>query len=132
MRFSVSFFLAAFISVQSLLPGLSVMELGKLPALIHHYKSHRSLNSELSFLAFIELHYSDPSHHEQDQKEHHQLPFHDHHSKINATCLICFLSERGFTLAVRYFPIGKTNQTVYHSIVEEDIATGVWQPPRKG
>jgi hypothetical protein len=131
MRPILSLSLAVFISVQSLLPGLSVLELGKLPALFQHYSSHRSLNSEMSLLDFLELHYSNPSHHDQDHNEHHKLPFNDHHSTVSAVCFY-FVSERSFTLSVRYFPIGQTNQTVYHSIVEEELAIHVWQPPRKG
>ena len=130
MRVLVSYLLTLFISVQSVLPGFSVLELSKLPALVQHYNSHRSANAELSFLAFIELHYSDELHHEQDHKEHHKLPFNDHQSKIHATCFFYFVSERSHTFNVLYFPIGQTNQTVYHSIVEEDVDTHVWQPPR--
>ena len=131
MRFNLSVLLAVFIWLQSLLPGLSVLELGKLPALFKHYNSHRSVNSELSLIDFLELHYSNRSHHDQDHNEHHKLPFNDHHSTAGAVCFYC-VSERSFTLSVRYFPIGQTNQTVYRSIVEEDIAINVWQPPRKG
>lgn len=121
--------LAILISVQSLLPGLSVLEMGKMPALVQHYKTHRSFNSELSFLSFLELHYSNKSHHDQDQNEHHKLPYNDHQSTVSAVCFY-FVGVRSHTLTVRYFPIGQTNQTVYRSIVEEDIATHVWQPPR--
>lgn len=131
MRYSLSFMLITIIAVQSLMPGLRVLELGKLPALIHHYKSHRSLNSDLSFISFLELHYSNPAHHEQDHKEHHKLPFTDHHTTVSSTC-VYFVSDRNFSLTVNRYSIGQTNQTVYHSIVEEDIAINVWQPPRKG
>ena len=129
MRLISSLLLAVFISVQSLLPRLSVIELTKLPALLNHYKLHRNINSEITFLSFLELHYSNPSHHDQDHQEHHKLPFTDHHSTISPACFYC-ISDRNYTLAVRYFSISQTNGSVYCTIVEEDISTHVWQPPR--
>jgi hypothetical protein len=129
MRPILTISLSVFIWMQSLLPGLSALELGKLPALVEHYRSHQSQNSDLSILSFLELHYSNKSHHDQDPNEHHKLPYSDHHSTVS-TVGFYFIGDRNYTLAVRYFPIGQTNQTVYRSIVEEDIATHVWQPPR--
>jgi len=111
------------------LPGLGVVELTKLPALFQHYQKHRAYNSELSFLSFLEMHYANASHHTQDHKEHHKLPFTDHHTTISFSC-VYYVGERNFLLTLSFFPIGQTNRSVYHSIVEEDITIMVWQPPR--
>ena len=129
MKSTLALFMALFIWMHAVLPGLSVVELGKLPALFHHYQKHRQLSNELSFVSFLEMHYADASHHNQDQKEHHKLPFADHQSTISISG-VYFVGERHYCQAIKRTPIGKTNQSVYQSIVEEDIATMVWQPPR--
>ena len=105
------------------------MELGKLPALFEHYQKHRAYNINLTFLSFLEMHYADEAHHTQDHKEHHKLPFTDHHKTISLAC-VYYVGERNFSLTVRLFSLGGTNQSVYQSIVEEDITVMVWQPPR--
>jgi hypothetical protein len=122
--------LAVFIWVSSMLPGLGVMELGKLPALVHHYQKHRQLNSSIGFLAFLEMHYADAAHHKQDHQEHHKLPFTDHQS-ISASCVF-LLIDRNYSFDAKLFTIGRTNQSVYRSIVGVEIASHVWQPPRIG
>lgn len=130
MKTTLALVMALSIWVHSILPGLSVVELNKLPALFHHYQKHKQLSNGLSFISFLEMHYADAAHHKQDQKEHHKLPFADHQSTISSMAYAYFVVERNYSLAVNRFTIGKTNQSVYQSIVEEDITTMVWQPPR--
>jgi hypothetical protein len=129
LKTTFSFVLALFIWIHSILPGLGVVELVKLPALFQHYQKHRQLNTELSLLRFWEMHYADKSHHSQDHKEHHKLPFTDHQTPISLAS-IYFEGYRSGHLTVNLFHIGQANQSIYHSIVEEDITVMVWQPPR--
>ena len=129
MKATLASVMALFIWVHSVLPGLSVVELRMLPALFLHFQKHKQLSNELSFVSFLEMHYADAAHHNQDQNEHHKLPFADHQSTISMA-YVYFMMERNYSLTVNRFAIGKTNQSVYQSIVEEDITTMVWQPPR--
>jgi hypothetical protein len=129
MKKTVAISLAAFIWAQSILPGLGVLELGKLPALFHHFSKHKADKADLSFLHFLEMHYSDQAHHKQDHKEHHKLPFTDHHSTFSVTC-VYFVTDRNFKLEGNYYPLGPTTQSVYQALLERDIARFFWQPPR--
>ena len=108
---------------------MGIAELGKLPALLKHYQNHKQLNHGLSFLGFLSMHYANSKHHHQDHQEHDKLPFTDHHSTVCHAC-IYFMAERNVALSIVFYSIGQTNQSIYQSIAEEDIATHVWQPPR--
>ncbi len=58
--------------------GLRVLyEMG---AFVHHFVHHVEGHHEaIGLAAFVELHYSDHHHHEEDHGEHEDLPFQHHH-----------------------------------------------------
>lgn len=50
-------------------------ELMKLPVLMEHFVEHRALNSSISFIEFLDLHYMHGSPHDGDYERDMQLPF---------------------------------------------------------
>lgn len=51
--------------------------LARVPVLLSHFKEHRQQDPELSFWAFIKLHYFDPLVVDDDYQRDRQLPFRD-------------------------------------------------------
>ena len=74
MKRSLSVFLAVYLLWGSLIPGNSFFELSSLPSLVRHYQYHRSVESRISFIAFLKLHYTNDNHGKSDPKNHTNLP----------------------------------------------------------
>jgi hypothetical protein len=56
LRIRVIFF-AAYLFLGSLLPNSDLHELSKISDLLQHYHTHVALNGQLSFTAFLHMHY---------------------------------------------------------------------------
>jgi hypothetical protein len=70
-------YIALFIAVfTAIIPGQSLSELHKIPALVNHYKQHQvaNLDKEMGFLDFLLMHYKQGSSHKQEEN-HEDLPF---------------------------------------------------------
>lgn len=79
-RFSaIVFFLLYLISTTE------VSQLLKLPLILQHYHEHQAINKNISFLAFLDMHYMHGSPHDDDYDRDMQLPFKkaDHHASIS-------------------------------------------------
>ena len=63
-------------------------ELLRLPILLEHYDAHRTETPNLSFAAFLWLHYYDAQH-EQSDSRHAGLPLHCAHGAMAETTLPC-------------------------------------------
>ncbi len=61
-------------------------ELMKFPLLVLHFNEHRSVEEDLTFDAFLVLHYADNGHGEADHEGHESLPFHHHHGSSADAC----------------------------------------------
>ncbi len=62
-------------------------ELMKLPMLVLHFNEHRSVEEDLTFAGFLDLHYADNGHEEADHEGHESLPFHHHHGAALDACV---------------------------------------------
>ena len=71
---------ARFLLLSFLFAGTELHQVLRLPALVLHFVEHQSASPNLSFLTFIQDHYSNPeiSNPGEDEK-HEQLPFKDSH-----------------------------------------------------
>ena len=130
MKKLVSIGLAFFLIVESLLPGMDVHELVKLPDLFQHYQKHREMNSDLDFVTFIKLHYENPKHHEQDHQTHHKLPFHNHHQNCSLHQVLFTIPD--FTTALTIEPFQQKNKVEYEAPAKLNFYRSIWQPPRVG
>lgn len=82
MRRAMVILFFPFLVANAMMPAIGRGEIQKIPALITHFLEHRNQNPDMSFLAFLQLHYEDVNHHNQDHDKHQQLPL-NHHDAHN-------------------------------------------------
>lgn len=119
--------LASLLMMQILIPGMEVQELSKLPDLIKHYKEHKAENPAINFLGFLKLHYTNPSHHEQDHERHHELPFTNHHA-ANAGFIVFTITS--FETNFHNIKELEISFSLYKEPAEKNITFSIWQPPK--
>jgi hypothetical protein len=122
-RFAILLFLITFV-----FSNTEFHELFKLPTLISHYLEHKSIDNKVSFIDFIELHYSHSAKHHASEHGHERLPF-----KTDTSSSIT-LSEMKFETEFLEKNLNQT-ETEYLSIYKNVIyqlntLSGIWQPPR--
>ena len=113
--------------VQILLPGMDISELAKLPDLVQHYQEHRTENPSISFFAFLELHYTNASHHEQDHERHHKLPFGNHNTVYSSFVVFTITT---FETSFQKITESAVNNCLYQEPIEKMISFSIWQPPK--
>lgn len=108
----------------SVLPAGDMHELPKMANLVKHYEEHLvESNQQLSFLAYLELHYAGPeSGHSQ---EHEGLPFHHLCTTAFAAIIPSASPETHIIAEVRSSYTG-----LYSFSVVRDHVPNVWQPPK--
>ena len=101
-------------------------QLFKMPLLIEHYKKHCSENGDISFLAFLRLHYSEQEKNDNDEQEDNQLPFKQVTEKIYDHIYIT-TSDLVYILL-----IGNTNRLKVHysNFILTGTAAAIFHPPR--
>ncbi|EFK34100.1 Uncharacterised protein [Chryseobacterium gleum] len=103
-------------------------QLLKMPLLIEHYFQHKNLNSEMSFTAFLKMHYDHPvkdNDYDQDQK----LPFVSHASPLSVAFTVNPILDLHFTEKV-YNSI-EIKKTFYKSaLYNKEILNSIWEPPK--
>ncbi len=111
-------------------------QLLKLPTLIHHYVEHRADKSDedhdISFLDFLQKHYTENDNHSDNAKHDHQnLPFKtcDCHSLHTVIALV---QQNIFTVHTAF--IASSKDLAFHT--EQHYTSksfgNIWQPPRFG
>jgi hypothetical protein len=128
MRISV-IILATLLLSETLFPSIDTYELSKIPALIEHYRHHKNLNPEIDLLSFLELHYNDPQHHENDHSTHDKLPFSNHHTGSAQTNPMVFVALE-LSSFVREILNVSTSSTPYREPAKFTVYITIWQPPR--
>lgn len=128
MRVSV-IILAFLLFSETLFPRMDAHELAKIPALLEHYRHHKHLNPEIGFFSFLELHYNDPQHHENDHSTHDKLPFSNHHAGSTQPNPMVFVALE-LSYFVREILNVSTSSTPYREPAKFNVYTTIWQPPR--
>lgn len=109
-----------------------VFELG---AFLHHFVDHMGGHHEAIGLAdFVDLHYSDPQHHEEDHGEHEDLPFQHHHSDHAPSAQPVF----SIPADQRMLAMNRVLEKAFNSLicVERQWLSSahlgdIWEPPRE-
>jgi uncharacterized protein with PQ loop repeat len=121
MKFLISFILFIYVFVST-----PLLELAKLPQLYSHYIEHKKENHQMSFTAFICLHYGDEAHAE---SHHNSLPF-----KSCNYIYVLILEMPANLIAVNGHEIQKKFYTplsyIYKSRYVFQYLDAIWQPPR--
>lgn len=127
----ISIILATLIMAEVFVPGMELHELSKLPALVDHYQNHKQQQPHLSFLAFVELHYQNPDHHQQDSQTHHKLPFSSHHHLQTCAIQLAF-EDHSICISCNLIPLQSISDVIYKEPVVADRTASIWQPPKLG
>lgn len=125
-RISALFFLFIFLSANTMFG-----EIIKLPTLIQHYMEHEELQGNISFMAFLEEHYTNPDSHPNIPKHHHDnLPLKTlnvHSTPVTSVIPVFDVVSTIFT---------ESNQTAIPLYQEGNFINNylsrIWQPPRLG
>jgi|DewCreStandDraft_4_1066084.scaffolds.fasta_scaffold98515_2 hypothetical protein len=116
------------IFLKALIPAMDTAELAKIPLLFDHYQDHRKQDTNISFMAFLALHYADSKHHEEDHTTHSKLPFGQHHH-------LNIIITAWFAPTLPEFLLPPQPQKVEHNSMHfpQELsahAISIWQPPR--
>jgi hypothetical protein len=127
----ITILLALVMTIESLVPLMEVSELSKLPALWEHYQKHRSENPGMSLLSFLQLHYENPNHHNQDHQTHDSLPFSATHGTHhhNGSFVHLSLTAPSFTVIDRG-PALEISLPEYTDPFTSSFSVSIWQPPK--
>ncbi|WP_300603996.1 hypothetical protein [Niabella sp.] len=99
----------------------------KIPILVAHFIEHRQQDPELTFGAFLKMHYNHPVK-DADYQRDQQLPFVTHSGSLT----LVFTVDSHFSLELRKwtFPSLKRTTPYKNVFYEKDVLTSIWQPPR--
>lgn len=93
MRSFVALVFAGWMLIGSFLPGIGIDQSAHLGDLVQHYQQHRKTDANLSFLAFINMHYGANSDHQKHPKHSHEnLPVVGHSAPVYAPNVVRLLA----------------------------------------
>ena len=105
-------------------------QLAKLPILIAHFGEHKQQNNQLTFLDFLNIHYSGETKKDADHEKDMNLPFKSHDGCV-ASFFAAYIPPAFSNFVLKEFP---ENKKIFNS--KEDIFLGsnylsnIWQPPK--
>lgn len=105
-------------------------QLVKLPLLVEHFIKHKEKDSQLSLLAFLDMHYAHGDVKDADYDEDMQLPFKSHDKCVNAS-FISFVPNNFDDLSAK--PVLTENKiySVYsEQFIQSSYLSFIWQPPK--
>lgn len=104
-------------------------QLLKLPLLVTHYVQHKAENPQISFLAFLKIHYVDPQPYDADYQQDMQLPF---KTPVDVCCVnIPVVLPPAFNINFKEPDAGSTAYNILNDEVPVcRLAYSVFQPPR--
>ena len=124
--------LLAFFLLTTFVPSAAWHVLGDLAVLKTHFEEHQKENPDLTFYAFLTLHYGSDFKKHQSEHDHSKLPL--KHSTHSVSVLIVSLEPVEFYFLNPYFRpiiVEKHDSNFYfHQVVASQDLTSIWQPPR--
>lgn len=109
-----------------------IFELLKLPILLSHFLEHQSENNQITFVSFLEMHYSSQNNHFKKNHSDTKLPFKTHHCCSSCSSLITFLEPNLHFIFHKniILPINVKSNFSYTFIFESNFQSSIWQPPK--
>lgn len=114
-----------------LLSTTELQELAKLPVLFQHYFEHKSLDRNITFFAYLEHHYNDIPHTDNDEARDNQLPFKT--QSLSAANALSPALPPSFSLSLKkvYQILPKQKILINNDHAPNSAYTGkIWQPPK--
>jgi hypothetical protein len=134
MKTTLSLFLIFQLLASSLSSTGGLRVIFEVGSFIHHFAHHVDGEHRVASLAdFVDLHYSDHQHHEENHGEHENLPFHHHHHSDQTPTpqlLISFPAAAQLMVSARvestFNPLICVDRQWHSSAHLDDI----WEPPK--
>jgi hypothetical protein len=123
-------FISIFFLTIYLFSTTEAVELLKLPVVFQHYHEHKMMDKDMTFLAFLDMHYMHGSPHDDDYDRDMQLPFKTCAHPIIATAT--YVAPVPISIAVpKVFYVEKKQPLIYNTTgYSFNYHSSVWQPPR--
>ncbi len=109
-------------------------ELSRLPFVWAHYEEHKAEDATLTLLDFLNLHYNNAEHEQQDEHRHHNLPLHcsSHNLNVSIAELVRFINliieEKTTPIAFFYFH----SSPFYHlHLSSTELVNRLLRPPNR-
>jgi hypothetical protein len=99
--------------------------------LFQHYFEHKNLDSKITFLAYLEHHYNDVPHTDNDEERDNQLPFKTH--ELFASSVISPALPPSFDVIPKkvYQILPKQKILINNDHIPNSAFAGkIWQPPK--
>lgn len=114
-----------------LLSSTELQELAKIPVLFQHYFEHKNLDSDITFFAYLEHHYNDIPHTDNDEARDNQLPFKAHGLSAANGLSPALPPSFGLSLKKVYQLLPKQKILINNDHVPNSAYAGkIWQPPK--
>jgi hypothetical protein len=121
--------IAFIFSITFLGSNTEIHQLIKLPKLANHFLHHKTENGKISFIDFLQLHYSANHPIDNDENEDNNLPF---KSTTNiAHTDVTIVHAKKVNHKVEYIIVGKKH-SMYCLNIPNTIATSIFHPPQFG
>lgn len=106
-------------------------QLAKLPILIEHFKEHKSKNTELSLLQFLDMHYASSDVHDADYDQDMKLPFKSHDGCLGTNSIIFITNNFSCEVAKPLPVMGNMDYLTYNeNLLPSAYLSFIWQPPK--
>ena len=109
-----------------------IFELLKFPVLLSHFLEHQSDNNQITFVRFLEMHYSSQNNHFKNNHNDTKLPFKNHHCCSSCSSLITFLEPSiHFIFNKNVFtPLYIESNYSNTFDIKSNFQSTIWQPPK--
>ncbi len=124
-KFTAIFFLSVY-----LLAATETHQFLKLPILYQHFTEHQSEDENMSFLAYLKLHYLDPFILDKDVEKDLDLPFKSADDCLVTSIAMGIPATCSFELPTRQFIVQNEYLTAQESAVSAGFNKAIFQPPR--
>jgi hypothetical protein len=125
----VSFiFIAVVFLTESMFPCAEVSEIAKVPELWNHFRNHQIKTPDLTFLDFLDLHYSDSKHYNDEPRNHERLPFSK--GRHHVLTLQLATHQPHVSFSNQYSFVMTIEEVVYVESRPVILPSMIWQPPR--
>ncbi|MDI1233072.1 MAG: hypothetical protein PSX81_02190 [bacterium] len=103
-------------------------QLLKIPQLVSHFVQHKKVDSQISFIDFLTMHYND-SENEISDKQHDNLPFKSH-CTIVFHSIIAEVVNTGNSIEIDSFFLIKGTINYKEAFYTSRLTESIWQPPK--
>ncbi|MEO6903545.1 MAG: hypothetical protein ABI315_10390 [Bacteroidia bacterium] len=125
MKKTIAIFFLAFY----LLSTTQLAELLKMPFLVQHYIEHKQEKRDLSFIAFLKIHYAHGNTKDADYDKDMKLPFKTISNTVYAYSFFTPLLELKLNKLI-YFKDDKQLFSDYTFTSSSSFLSSIWQPPK--